>query len=269
MDVNVLRVCCLKFPEISREIADGRCPFAASTTIAGLCNKFWRMQILKQNQTGLLPSNSSHTQGLPSRKAVQLLSYLSQKLNFNIQHYYNGEEIRVGGLSVDGYYAPEKTVFEFYGCFFHGCQTCFNKTTIQPLRGITMAELYQETMQREERLLQSSLVAKIVGIWEHEYDDMIKNSENFRLFCSSPDSTLPSMPFNLRDAFYGGRTNAFKLYHLVDHNDGEKSFTTMSVANIHRSITPSDILLGIPISFVIILVTLRVTLALFSVKFYH
>lgn len=224
MDVTVLRICCMKFREIFREIASGMCPFASATTIAGLCNKFWRMELLKENQIGLLPSNSSHTKGTPSRKAVQLLSYLSKKLHCQIQHYYNGGEVRINGISVDGYCTAAKTVFEFYGCFFHGCNTCYNKTTVQPLRGLKMSEIYEETMLREARLKTSHLVKNVIGIWEHDYDRMLKENEEFRTFCLSPATSVPASPFNPRDAFYGGRTNAYKLYHRTNCDEGEKIF---------------------------------------------
>lgn len=149
IDVTVLRLCCMKFREMFQQIADGMCPFVSATTIAGLCNKYWRMNILKSNQINLLYSNSTNSKGTPSRKAIHLLSFLAQKLQCKIQHYFNGGEMRVDGLFVDGYCAEEKVAFEFYGCFYHGCKTCFDKNTIQPLRGITMAELYEETVQRE------------------------------------------------------------------------------------------------------------------------
>jgi hypothetical protein len=63
-----------------------------------------------------------------------------------IQHVRNGREYRPPELphySVDGYCAETRTVYEFLGCYYHGCK-------FQPFRdvktltsGETLAERYE------------------------------------------------------------------------------------------------------------------------------
>jgi hypothetical protein len=50
---------------------------------------------------------------------------------------------------VDGYYENEngqQYVLEFNGKFWHGCLHCYNDSTVNPVNGMTMGDLYQRTM---------------------------------------------------------------------------------------------------------------------------
>lgn len=60
MDVTVLRRCFMYFNEMFMEIGGGMCPLVSGTTIAGLCNKFWRTKYLEVDRIGLLPINGYH-----------------------------------------------------------------------------------------------------------------------------------------------------------------------------------------------------------------
>jgi len=52
------------------------------------------------------------------------------------------ENYRFGKYNVDGYDCETKTMYEFYGCFFHGCPRCYNKDAFNPLARKLMHELY-------------------------------------------------------------------------------------------------------------------------------
>jgi hypothetical protein len=43
------------------------------------------------------------------------------------------ENYRIGKYNVDGYDSETKTVYEFYGCFSHGCPRCYTKDAFNPL----------------------------------------------------------------------------------------------------------------------------------------
>jgi hypothetical protein len=62
------------------------------------------------------------------------------------------ENYRIGKYNVDGYDCETKTVYEFYGCFFHGCPRCYTKDAFNPLARKLMRELYNDTMRRENNL---------------------------------------------------------------------------------------------------------------------
>ena len=64
-----------------------------------------------------------------SAVSTEWLSYIEQEDNINIQHVRNGGEYKIGSkkISVDGYCKETKTVYNFHGCFFHGCIFCFKE----------------------------------------------------------------------------------------------------------------------------------------------
>ena len=50
------------------------------------------------------------------------LEYVKCSDGLNVQHIHNGKELRLGrhGVRVDGYCASTQTVYEFFGCYWHG-----------------------------------------------------------------------------------------------------------------------------------------------------
>jgi hypothetical protein len=73
-----------------------------------------------------------------------------------------------------------------------------------------MGNVLKETLEREQFLKDQGF--NVVSIWEHEYDARLRREPEFRQFCKE---TVVLEPMNPRAAFYGGRTNATKLYHKV------------------------------------------------------
>ena len=54
---------------------------------------------------------------------------------------------------VDGFCEETRTVYEFYGCVYHGCALCFDGTNDHPYRSERkMCDVYEATIEREERL---------------------------------------------------------------------------------------------------------------------
>jgi hypothetical protein len=53
--------------------------------------------------------------------------------------------------SVDGYCAETRTVYEFFGCYYHGCE-CQPFRDVKTLGGDTLAERYEQTMARIEQI---------------------------------------------------------------------------------------------------------------------
>ncbi|XP_048588358.1 uncharacterized protein LOC125572213 [Nematostella vectensis] len=70
-----------------------------------------------------------------------------------IQHAGNRGEVRLAGrIKVDGYAESTNTVYQYHGCFYHGCTTCFQPHTVNPLTNTTMQELRKHTFAVELRL---------------------------------------------------------------------------------------------------------------------
>ena len=139
-----------------------------------------------------------------------------------IRHALNGGEIKIPGTNyrVDGY-AVQTTgdntqrviAFDFYGCFWHGCRLCFDKQRRQiklPRTGQSLEELFTLTRKREQCI--KSLGIEHITIWEHEFTELLRSNEAASRCVKSLDL---QERLNPRDAFYGGRVNATRLYHKV------------------------------------------------------
>ena len=101
-----------------------------------------------------------------------------------------------------------KTVIEFHGCVWHGCTQCFkNRSKLMP-NGLTADESFQKTVEKVETIKNLGYVVK--EFWECEVNRMLEQDPEMKLFFDSVEIQDPIDP---RDGFYGGRTNATKLYH--------------------------------------------------------
>jgi len=102
--------------------------------------------------------------------------YIAQKENIRIRHACNeGEQcITVNGKTykVDGYCEDTKTIYQFHGCYWHGCSVCYDELTVNRFNQYNMKYLCKRTTTIDEVLRASGY--SIVTIWEHEFD---KNKE--------------------------------------------------------------------------------------------
>ena len=90
-----------------------------------------------------------------SQKSLRWLRQLSETQNINIHHAENGGEFRIPGtkIRVDGYCKETNTIYEFHGDAWHGNPLRYQADSrCHPLDDTkTAAELYQKTLNREEK----------------------------------------------------------------------------------------------------------------------
>jgi hypothetical protein len=124
-----------------------------------------------------------------------------------IQHARNGREYRPPELphySVDGYCAETRTVYEFLGCYYHGCK-CLPFRDVKTLTsGETLAERYEQTLARIELLKRAGYNVKVQWECEFEEVDDLKTHPIVR-----------HAPINTREALYVGRTEAMRLHYKI------------------------------------------------------
>jgi len=97
--------------------------------------------------------------------------------------------------SVDGYCAKTRIVYEFLGCHYHGCK-CQPFRDVKTLTSVkTLAERYEQTLTRIEQLKRAAYNVKVK--WEC---DLLTHP------------VVRHEPMNTREALYGGRTEAMRLY---------------------------------------------------------
>ena len=226
-DVALLKAGCQAFQREFQSQA-GFNPMAECFTIASACNLYWRKKHLTKNTIAVEPIRGWRgAQVNYSLKALQWLYFREQLLPKQgasadrIQHVRNGGEQSVRTASklyfVDGYDATEKTVYEFNGCFFHGCPRCYPNRQVKnyatPDR--TVQELYNATVAKRVALLRAGF--NVLEIWECQWDEQVRTNEAVNRFLSSFDLVAPLEP---RDSFFGGRTEAVALH--VEAGEGEE-----------------------------------------------
>jgi hypothetical protein len=214
-DVDILRRACLTFRQLFLEMTStdghrGIDPFQKCITIASTCNLVFRTKFLRPDTIGIIPAQGYRQDEKHSIKAMQWIKYLSTTEGVCIQHARNGGEKEIGPYRVDGYYENEngqQYVLEFNGKFWHGCLHCYNDSTVNPVNGMTMGDLYQRTMEKKRYLEGQGYI--YVGKWECEFDREVREDDTLRNFVQQSEMINPLEP---RDAFYGGRTEAFTLF---------------------------------------------------------
>jgi len=215
-DVELLSNGCLEFSRIMKEISKkdpndpGLDPFVESITLSSFVNKFYRRNFMQEDSIPWIPSNGYNPLENTSKKAETWLKYLANKEKIHIQHAKNGGEKRVGKYLLDGFSEKSKKIFEFNGCLYHGCEKCFGYNSFNPVLQVMNSTLRERTRKKLNYLKFNFPDFEIITCWEHEYDKMCENDLEFRNFLKS---SKPIVRLELRDALYGGHTNAFCLYH--------------------------------------------------------
>jgi hypothetical protein len=213
-DVEILAQACIKF----RDLFLKECrvePFLESVTIASACNLAFRRNFLKPNTIGLIPKNGYRMADNQSAIALQWLTWEEDQRSVTIQHAGRGREARISGLKVDGF--DGERIYEFQGCYFHGCPKCFPYKREEPLKEDPSDNLhlrYERTKNKIQKLNETPY--EVVEMWECEFNK-IKRNNNLTYLNSLP--ILNSLPLEPRNAFFGGRTGNTKTYHKCD--DGE------------------------------------------------
>ena len=113
------------------------------------------------------PNNHLYDKNGCPKCSCNSISTSSQKwldsLNIIVREYH----IPNTKFVVDGFDIQNNTVYEYLGCFWHGCPTCLNPNDIHPRLKKTHLEIYEYTKFRLQTI--ENLGYKIITKWEHDY----------------------------------------------------------------------------------------------------
>ena len=117
--------------------------------------------------------------------AIKWLEWEAKNRGIHIHHARcgHGGERKILGARVDGYHPESKTVFQFHGCLWHGCEKCYPEERQTPVQqktrqGKVIPRLdtekkpmnrktaYELTLQRTQSLRKEGY--RVVEKWEHE-----------------------------------------------------------------------------------------------------
>ncbi len=148
-DVDILRRGCLQLRKQFSEIMNID-PFRY-LTIVSVCMAIYRSRYLPENNE------------LKDQFSKVVLTWLTSFNNSNIQHVVNGSEVKMLGDKVDGFDHEAKPVYQFQGCFFHGCLDCYCPEKENCVNKKTMGELYEKTKNCNHQLRTADYT--VVEMW--------------------------------------------------------------------------------------------------------
>jgi len=245
-DLRLLKEGCLTFKRLFETLA-GFNPFE-HITIASACNRDLRMNRMIPDSIASEPTNGWRNNINQSGVAVEWLTWCDHQQRQHaleqlcpddleehdlmaraypdhphpshrhyMQHVRNAGEYRIPGTKflVNGYCPDTHTVYEFQGCFFHGCPRCYPNRHEKHVRHCdrTMQDVYETTQQKIKDLENQGY--HVVEMWGCDWKRLKETSPEIQTFVDNLAFVDPLEP---RDAFCGGRTNAIKLYHRVTPN---------------------------------------------------
>ena len=228
-DVTILRVCCVDFRKtfLSETGVDPFC----YCTIAAAVMAVYRSKYLKQKTIGIIPKNLYRDGNKPfSKSSIEWLEFIASQTNTKILHAVHGGEKAIVDEElgktyyVDGFCEETRTVYEFYGCVYHGCPLCFDGTNDHPFHSERkMSDVYEATIERKERLRALGFTVKT--IWEHDYRKL-RATDEMQLFLDTFDIITDLDP---RDSFFGGRVGGYKLFRETKNDEKIKyaDFTSL------------------------------------------
>jgi hypothetical protein len=204
-DVVVMMKGCLKFRQLYVEQFSVD-PFHECLTIASTCMAVFKTNFLKEHSLGVVPPLGYRQHDIQSIEAMEWLWSISFDVP-NLQWCGSPEgEAMICGAKVDGYCHSSRVVYQYHGCYWHGCDICFKMDRF--LRhahiGKTMNDLHFSTMLRTAQLSRAGY--KVIEMWGHDWDSVREEWKPF------PDWIAAQQPIFPREALMGGRTNAVKLY---------------------------------------------------------
>ena len=117
--------------------------------------------------------------------AIKWLEWEAKNRGIHIHHARcgHGGERKILGARVDGYHQESKTVFQFHGCLWHGCEKCYPEERQKPVqqktrqgkviprldtkkKPMSRKTAYEFTLKRTQSLRKEGY--RVVEKWEHE-----------------------------------------------------------------------------------------------------
>ncbi len=112
------------------------------------------------------------SKGNYSNISIKWLKSIEQNEKIRISHALNDGEYKIKlktgrNLNCDGYCKKTNIVYEFYGCFWHGCPSCHEPSDRNRVNKKLFSELYEKTLKREEII--KKLGYSLITVWECKF----------------------------------------------------------------------------------------------------
>ncbi|XP_074604005.1 uncharacterized protein LOC141857411 [Brevipalpus obovatus] len=205
-DVLILRMCVMEYRCQMKKMT-GFDPFTRCFTIASVAMEIFRAKMLPGSFMAITPPKG-YSGRHNSNEGCAWLDMVEINRKIILRREY-----RIGNYFVDGFCKETGQVFEYHGCYFHGCPMCYpDETMLNAVSQKQMGELYRESEEKKRYLTSNGY--KMVCFWSHDVENL---SESSREIFDSRKKYYKKLQEKghlvLRDAFYGGRTNNISFMH--------------------------------------------------------
>jgi G:T-mismatch repair DNA endonuclease (very short patch repair protein) len=230
LDVDILRQGCIIFARLIKTITNVF-PFYDKTchTIAGLALKIYRSNFLEKNVIGQIPAEGYGGNVNQSTIALYWLRDVETALNENdlvLRSKLSPQgEIMILNKHVDGYCEGTNTIYQFHGCFFHGCKNCYDGDDFNSVLNETYYTLRERT-RRTDKLFRAGGYT-LITVWECDFVRESKLTQSTLKVLRHRDFFI-NINLSPRDALFGGRTSPAILYfHSLQQRARYYDFTSL------------------------------------------
>ncbi|KAI1278128.1 hypothetical protein HDE_14404 [Halotydeus destructor] len=214
-DVAVLMIAIQEFRSLFKK-ACGLDPTTRCFTLPGISMEIFQSMMLQDQTIGITPI-TPYSSRMKSIKSEAWLDFQQRRLGIEIEREYP-----LGGrYFADGFHKESNTVFEFFGCLWHGCSICYDEDKVFNLHNAptTAGQLKKKT--DEKLAYYGRRRFELVVIWECEFEKLAKLPSWSTQ--TTDDEDLQTMYVtermnhhrklkkdnlfcNVRSAYFGGRT---------------------------------------------------------------
>ncbi|XP_074604106.1 uncharacterized protein LOC141857512 [Brevipalpus obovatus] len=210
-NVEILASCCLAFRSKFLTL-NGLDPFTRCFTIAQVSLELLRALYLEPETLANTPKNGYTNLRKCSRESLAWLDFQSRALNTKVIR-----EFKIGSKYADGFSAELNTVFEYFGCYWHGCRQCFpvNRDSQQAFHGDTLNTRLSKTP--DKLAYYRSHGYNIISIWGCEARAQLSHDIEFKQYFNERKKYWNKIDLHghivVKESFFGGRTNNIRFHH--------------------------------------------------------
>jgi DNA polymerase type B, organellar and viral len=202
-DVDILLNAVMKFRSEFKNITDVD-PFTRTFTLPGVGMDYFRSKILKPYTLALTPVGGYQMRN-SSKIASAWLDVEEMKRNKLI-----AREVRIGKYFSDGADLKSREIFEFYGCHYHGHNCTYEEEDVVPKLNKKASLLRRELDTKRKYYLTNGFT--LIEKYECEIDSNVKDRLKYYIKLDKVGS------INIRESFFGGRTEVFKFVHITKND---------------------------------------------------
>ena len=220
-DVLILLNCVQVFRKIYKTVT-GIDPITRCFTLASMGLEIFKAKILPHHTIGVTPIKGYGNRGSFSKIGNCWLDYQQKLLNCEIER-----EIGIDNYIVDGF--KDNNVFEYNGCYYH-CHDCIfrekrnEKFIERDGEKQSPNEIFQLTMKKAEHLRKRGF--NLVEEWDCNLAKKRRLDKDLNNYFKERYEYYRSLEkyggVNIRESFFGGRTNNIKFHCDVTNDPTSK-----------------------------------------------